>query len=85
MNLSKKNYKQSGFHVKDSKSISKAFNRLCKTPLGTELNFGTTGGVKNFTTLERKKAKIDDARVVLFALYKFAEATDGCINLLCRG
>lgn len=66
-----------GLSVKDSKSISKAFNRLCETPLGTELNFGTTGGGKNFTTLERKKAKVDDARVVLFALYKFAEATDG--------
>lgn len=66
-----------GLSVKDSKSISKAFKRLCKTPLGTEMNFGTTGGGKNFTMLERKKAKVEDARVVLFALYKFAEATDG--------
>ena len=41
------------------------------------MNFGTTGGGKNFTTLERKKAKVEDARVVLFSLYKFAEATDG--------
>ena len=28
-------------------------------------------------TLKRTKAKIDDGRVILYALYKFAEATDG--------
>ena len=30
--------------AKDSKSIVKAFGRLCEIPLGTELNFGTTSG-----------------------------------------
>ena len=63
--------------VKDSRSIVKAFKRLCETPLGTELNFGTTTSMgKNLSTLKRTKAKIDDGRVVLYALYKFAEATD---------
>ena len=60
--------------VKDSKSIVKAFKRLCEIPLGTELNFGTTDS--KLSTLKRTKARIDDGRVILYALYKFAEATD---------
>ncbi len=65
--------------VKDSKSIAKAFKRLCETPLGTALNFGTTTSDErnNLSTLKRTKAKVDDGRVILYALYKFAEATDG--------
>ena len=64
--------------AKDSKSIVKAFKRLCEIPLGTELNFGTTtSDGKNLSTLKRTKAKVDDGRVVLYALYKFAEASDG--------
>ncbi len=64
--------------AKDSKSIVKAFGRLCETPLGTELNFGTTtSDGKNLSMLKRTKAKIDDGRVILYALYKFAEASDG--------
>ena len=63
--------------VKDSKSIVKAFKRLCEIPLGTELHFGaTTDDGKKFLTLMRTKAKVDDGRVVLYALYKFAEAND---------
>ena len=61
--------------VKDSRSIVKAFWRLCEIPLGTELNFGTAD--ENHLTLTRTKAKVDDGRVILYALYKFAEATDG--------
>ena len=62
----------------DSGSIIRAFGRLCNTPLGTELNFGTTtSDGKNLATLQRTKARIDDARVVLYALYRFAEATGG--------
>lgn len=64
--------------AKDSKSIVKAFKRLCEIPLGTELNFGTTtSDGKNLSTLTRTKAKVDDGRIVLYALYKFAEASDG--------
>lgn len=59
-------------------SIINAFKRLCEIPLGTELNFGTTTSEgKNISTLKRTKAKIDDGRVILYALYKFAEASDG--------
>ena len=64
--------------VKDSKSIAKAFKRLCEIPLGTELHFGTTtSDGRTLATLKRTKAKVDDERVILYALYKFAEATDG--------
>ena len=59
-------------------SIVNAFGRLCEIPLGTELHFGTTvSDRRTLTTLRRTKAKVDDGRVVLYALYKFAEATDG--------
>ena len=58
--------------------ITSAFKRLCEIPLGTELNFGTTtSDGRNLSTLRRTKAKVEDGRVVLYALYKFAEATDG--------
>ena len=64
--------------AKDSKSIVKTFKRLCEIPLGTALNFGTTTSEgRNLATLKRTKAKVDDGRVILYALYKFAEATDG--------
>ena len=64
--------------VKDSKSIVKAFKRLCEIPLGTALNFGTTTSAgKNLATLKRTKARVDDGRVMLYALYRFAEATGG--------
>lgn len=56
--------------------IPRAFKRLCEIPLGTELNFGEVAGKNNFL-LKRKKARIDDGRVVLYALYKFAEAAGG--------
>lgn len=62
----------------DSGSILRAFKRLCEIPLGTELNFGTTtSDGKNLSTLMRTKAKVDDGRVILYSLYKFAEASDG--------
>lgn len=66
-----------GISVKDSKSIVKAFKRLCETPLGTALKFGTTTSEsRHIKTLTRTKAKVDDGRVILYALYKFAEAND---------
>lgn len=59
-------------------SIINAFKRLCEIPLGTELNFGTTTSEgRNISTLKRTKARVDDSRVILYALYKFAEACDG--------
>ncbi len=63
---------------KDSKSIVKAFKRLCDLPLGTKLNFGVvTEKSKQIETLSRCKSTLTDNRVVLYALYKFAEACEG--------
>lgn len=59
-------------------SIVNAFKRLCEIPLGTVLNFGTTtNDGRNLATLKRTKTKVVDGRVILYALYKFAEATGG--------
>ena len=67
-----------GMSVKTSQSITKAFKRLCETPLGKELNFGTTTTENDkFIALKRTKAKIDDGKIILYSLYKFAEATGG--------
>lgn len=67
-----------GVSKEDSGSISIAFKRLCEIPLGTELHFGTTTSEgRNLATLKRTAAKIEDGRVILYALYKFAEATGG--------
>lgn len=61
---------------KDARSIVKAFKRLCKTPLGTALRFGTTTDDGNkLATLKRTKSRVDDGRVILYALYKFSETT----------
>lgn len=67
-----------GVSKDDSGSISRAFKRLCEIPLGTELKFGVTSSEgKNLKTLKRTKTNLDDSRVILYSLYKFAEATGG--------
>ena len=72
------NLQTSEVSVKDSKSIVKAFKRLCETPLGTALHFGTTTSEgKNLATLTRTPARVDDGRVILYGLYKLAEAAGG--------
>lgn len=59
-------------------AIVLAFGRLCALPLGTKLNFGTVSlKGKQIVGLGRSKSIIEDNRVVLYALYKFAEACDG--------
>ncbi len=64
--------------VKDANSIIKSFARLCNIPLGTELNFGeTTENGNHIDSLCRSKCVVTDARVILYALYKFAEACEG--------
>ena len=55
---------------KDAKSIIKAYKRLTETPLGTTLCFGY---VTDEQDLVRTKCSISDNRVVLYALYRFAE------------
>lgn len=55
---------------KDAKSIVKAYKRIIDTPMGTVLNFGE---VTDDFELVRTKCIISNNRVVLYALYKFAE------------
>ncbi|MDR1404021.1 MAG: phosphoadenosine phosphosulfate reductase family protein [Candidatus Methanoplasma sp.] len=51
-------------------SIISAYRRLAKTPLGTSLHWGR---VTDDDHLIRTKCSISDHRVVLYALFKFAE------------
>lgn len=67
-----------GVSVKDAKSITKAFGRLCELPLGTVLNFGSVEKKgRQILSLTREKTSLKDDRVVLYALYRFAEACEG--------
>ncbi len=54
---------------KAANSIVKAYRRIVETPLGTALNFGYADD----DDLVRTKCTISDNRVLLYALYKFAE------------
>ena len=65
--------KAEGVSDKDARSIMKAFKRLTETPLGTVLHFGTTSG-KSVETLTRTMCTLQDDRVLLYALYRYAEA-----------
>ncbi|MDR1379455.1 MAG: phosphoadenosine phosphosulfate reductase family protein [Synergistaceae bacterium] len=59
-------------------SIIPSFKRLCELPFGTKLNFGTvTEKRRQIETLARNKSTLKDNRVVLYSLYKFAEACEG--------
>ena len=58
-----------GVKPKDAKSIVKAYKRITATPFGTVLHFGRMGD----ETLTRTECTITDNRVLLYALYKFAE------------
>ena len=55
---------------KDAKSITKAYKRIVSTPLGTALHFGY---VTADNELVRTKCTLDDPRVLLYGLFKFAE------------
>ena len=59
--------------AKDARSIMKAFKRLTETPLGTVLHMGTTAG-RSVDTLSRTKCSLHDDRVLLYSLYRYAEA-----------
>ena len=56
--------------VKAAYSVVKSFKRIVGTPFGTVLNFGY---VTDDNYMVRTKCSISDTRVVLYALYKFAE------------
>jgi phosphoadenosine phosphosulfate reductase len=66
-----------GQSEKMARAIIASFKRLCDLPLGTKLNFGTiTEKGNQIETLTRRKSTLQDNRVVLYSLYKFAEACD---------
>lgn len=69
---------EAGVSKGDSTSIINAFKRFCELPFGYIMNFGfiTEKGGK-IETLGRSKVIIDDERVVLYSLYKYAEACEG--------
>lgn len=67
-----------GVSAKDAKSIVKAFKRITETPLGTVLRFGNVSGKgEKVETLSRTPCLITDSKVILYSLYKFAEACGG--------
>ena len=58
----------------DADSIINAFKRLCALPLGTAFDFGYVEmNGKQIDSLCRAKCNITDNRVILYALYVFAQ------------
>lgn len=67
-----------GVSKSDATSIINAYKRLCDLPFGTKLKFCViTEKGKQVDTLSRSKTTLTDNRVVLYSLYKFAEACEG--------
>jgi len=63
-----------GVMPNDATSIVNAFKRFCSLPLGTAFDFGYVEMEgKQITTLCRTKCNIEDNRILLYALYIFAE------------
>ena len=63
-----------GVKKDDATSIINAFKRFCELPLGTVFNFGFVEEKgRQIDSLCRTKCIIEDNRVFLYALYKFAE------------
>lgn len=70
--------KKQGNKDNASKHITSAYKRFCELPIGTKLHFGEVTKKNEFLkTLKRTKTVIPDDDVVLYSLYKFAEACDG--------
>jgi phosphoadenosine phosphosulfate reductase len=81
LNYPRKNIEQMLINVgqseKMARAIISAFKRLCDLPLGKKLNFGAvTEKGRQIETLTRCKSTLQDNRVVLYSLYKFAEACE---------
>jgi phosphoadenosine phosphosulfate reductase len=67
-----------GVSSKDAASIRKSFKRLVEIPLGTVLNFGeVTMNGRQMQSLRRCKTNSSDDRVLLYSLYRYAEACEG--------
>ncbi len=63
-----------GVKKDDASSIINAYKRFCQLPLGTVFNFGFIEEKGHqIDILCRTKCTIDDARIVLYAIYKFTE------------
>lgn len=63
-----------GVKKNDATSIINAFKRFCKLPLGTVFNFGYVEEKgRQINSLCRTKCMIEDNRIVLYALYIFAD------------
>ena len=64
-----------GLSHEDAGFVVGAFRRLAETPLGEKLNFGTASMKgKSVQTITRTKCILQDDRVLLYALYRYAEA-----------
>lgn len=71
-----------GVKKNDATSIINAFKRFCELPLGTALKFGAVVSEEKkvnakIISLTRTKTSLDDGRVILYSLFKFAEACEG--------
>jgi phosphoadenosine phosphosulfate reductase len=63
-----------GVKKDDATSIINAFKRFCELPLGEILNWGyVEENGRQISALCRSKCSINDNRVILYALYLFAE------------
>lgn len=63
-----------GVNKGDATSIINAFKRFTELPMGTSLNWGSVEmNGRQIESICRMKCIISDNRVVLYALYKFAE------------
>ena len=60
----------SGLKEKGANSVLKSYKRIVSTPFGTKLNFGHVDSADMITRCE---CALPDNRVLLYALYKFAE------------
>lgn len=63
---------------KDASSVRKTFKKLVDIPLGTVLHFGEYTVIsRNEENLTRTKCTLTDPRVLLYALYRYAEENGG--------
>ena len=64
--------------AKDAASVRKTFKKLVDIPLGTVLHFGEYIVIsRTDENLSRTKCTLSDPRVLLYALYRYAEENDG--------
>lgn len=67
-----------GVSKSDATSIINAFKRFCELPIGTSLNWGYVEDAgRQIASICRTKCIISDNRVILYALYRFAEKCSG--------